>query len=185
MLNLETPRLFLRPFQEGDAEVFSAYRSDPEIARYQGWETPYTLEQARAFIAEMAAAEPGTPGRWYQLAIERKHKPGLIGDCAFFRRGDDPCQAAIAFTIATHYQHRGYATEASERLLDYLFRELRLHRVTAVCDDANYASIQVLERLGLRREGHAIENVWFKGAWGSEYQYAVLRREWLAREKGA
>jgi RimJ/RimL family protein N-acetyltransferase len=69
-------------------------------------------------------------------------------------------------------------TEAARRLLDYLFETFGLHRVSAICDVENTASARVLERLGMRREGHFVESVWFKGRWGSEYGYALLRREW-------
>ena len=34
----------------------------------------------------------------------------------------------------------------------------------------------------MRREGHFIQNVWFKGAWGDEYLYALLEREWRDSE---
>ncbi|MHB9032174.1 MAG: GNAT family N-acetyltransferase [Anaerolineae bacterium] len=183
MLILETPRLILRPFREEDAEAFSAYRSDPQVAHFQGWNAPFTRIQAKAFITHMSNVKPGTAGRWYQFALERKASPGLIGDVAFHRRADDPQQAEIAFTLAREWQHQGYAFEAAECLLEYLFRDLGLHRVTAICDDENYRSVNVLERLGMRREAHAIENVWFKGAWGSEYQYALLEREWWAQNK--
>jgi len=83
MNQLETPRLILRPFQESDLEAFAAYRSDPQVARFQSWQAPYTLEQAAAFIRDMQTIQPGTPGEWYQLALERNSTPGLIGDCPF------------------------------------------------------------------------------------------------------
>jgi [ribosomal protein S5]-alanine N-acetyltransferase len=67
-------------------------------------------------------------------------------------------------------------------LLDYLFGDLNLHRVVAITDAENRAAARLLEKLGLRREGVFVENVWFKGAWGSEFLYALLRREWLAQE---
>lgn len=178
MIHLETPRLILRPFQEADLEAFSAYRSDPEVARYQSWEAPYTLAQAAAFLEEMKNTQPGTPGEWYQIAIERKSTPGLIGDCAFHILAHDPRQAEIGFSLARAYQRQGYATEAVRRLLESLFSELDLHRVTATCDAENTASARLLERVGMRREGHFIENIWFKGAWGSEFAYAVLQEEW-------
>jgi ribosomal-protein-alanine N-acetyltransferase len=41
-----------------------------------------------------------------------------------------------------------------------------------------------MERLGMRREAHFVENLWFKGRWSSEYWYAILRSEWLARRPG-
>jgi RimJ/RimL family protein N-acetyltransferase len=178
MIHLETPRLILRPFQESDLEAFAAYRSDPQVARYQGWEAPYTLEQAAAFIREMQSTRPGAPGAWYQIAIERKSTPGLIGDCAFHILANEPRQAEIGFSLSSAFQGQGYATEAVRRLLDYLFGELDLQRVSAICDAENTASARLLERVGMRREGHFIENIWFKGAWGSEYAYAILQKEW-------
>jgi RimJ/RimL family protein N-acetyltransferase len=90
-------------------------------------------------------------------------------------------QAEIGFTFAREYQGRGLAREAAEAVLDYAFGVLELHRVTAVTDCENERSAALLGRLGMRREGHFVENIWFKGAWGSEYLYAMLREEWMAR----
>lgn len=178
MIYLTTQRLCLRPFQEIDLEAFAAYRSDPDVARYQSWETPFSLEQAAAFLEEMKFTQPATPGRWVQWAVERKSQPGIIGDCAFQVLKEDPAQAQIGVTFSQAHQHQGYASEAVSGLVSYLFGELHLHRVSAICDVENHTSARLLERVGMRREGHFIENVWFKGAWGSEYSYAMLAREW-------
>jgi RimJ/RimL family protein N-acetyltransferase len=161
-----------------DLRAFSEYRSDPEVARYQSWDAPYSLDQAAAFWEELKRTQPGAPGAWYQLAVERQSCPGIIGDCAFHILEDDAQQAHIGFTFSRLYQKQGYATEAVRGLLDYLFEELQIHRVSAICDVENKASARLLERVGMRREAHFIENIWFKGAWGSEYLYAVLEREW-------
>jgi len=181
---LETQRLWLRAFRDADLEAFAAYRSDPEVARYQGWDAPYGANKAAAFIAEMSRKQSGTPGEWYQVAIELKGSPALIGDCAFHIL-EDARQAEIGVTLSRHYQGQGYATEALTRLFAYLFGELGLHRVVALCDVENLASARLLERLGMRREGCFQENVWFKGAWGSEYLYALLQREWAGRPSAA
>ncbi len=181
MFELVTERLLLRSFRDADIETFSAYRSDPEVARYQGWNAPYSIAQAREFIAEMQSTRPATPGEWYQVAIELKSSGELIGDCAFCVLAGDERQAEIGFTLARAYQGQGYATEAVTRLLDYLFGAVCLHRVRANCDVENLASTKLLERIGMRREGEFVENIWFKGRWGSEYWYAILAREWAAR----
>lgn len=178
MVLLKSPRLRLRPFQEADLATFATYRSEPEVARYQSWNAPYSLEQAQAFYEELLRQQPGTPGAWYQLAVERLEQSGMIGDCYFYVLRNDPRQAEIGFTFAPQHQGQGYATEAVRCLLEYLFGELQLHRVTATCDAENLPSARLLERLGMRREGHFVENIWFKGAWGSEYLYALLQREW-------
>ena len=176
---LETQRLKLRPFQMSDLDPFVAYRSDPEVARYQGWDAPYPVEKAAAFIEEMAQATPDTNGHWYQFAVELKQNGGMIGDCAFHTLSEDNRQAEIGFSFACSYQGFGYATESVKRLLDYFFADLGLHRVQAICDVENTASARLLERVGMRREAHFVDNTWFKGAWGSEYLYALLQYEWL------
>jgi RimJ/RimL family protein N-acetyltransferase len=93
----------------------------------------------------------------------------------------DHQQAEIGFTFSRDYQGKGLAREAAACVLDYAFNGLGLHRVIAITDCANERSVALLGRLGMRREGHFIENVWFKGRWGDEYQYATLREEWLRK----
>lgn len=182
-LPFETPRLILRAFRPEDAAAFSAYRSEPEVARFQGWSAPYSLEQAQEFVTEMMQAVPGTPGQWYQIAMEEKASGQVIGDVAFHIEANSPQQAILGITLAGAAQGKGYATEAMQRLLQFLFEDLELHRVSAYIDVDNPASYQLVERLGFRREGHFIENTWFKGAWGSEYFYALLAREWREKQK--
>ena len=92
---IETRRLRLRVFEDRDIHPFAGYRSDPDVARYQGWEAPFSLEQATHFIDGMKAQIPGELGAWCQIAIERKAGGDLIGDCAFIRLGEDPRQAGL------------------------------------------------------------------------------------------
>ncbi|PKO19255.1 MAG: GNAT family N-acetyltransferase [Chloroflexi bacterium HGW-Chloroflexi-10] len=182
-LNLETPRLILRSFQMTDVDVFAAYRSDPEIAEYQGWEAPYSRAQAVLFIEEMNKIRPGTPGEWYQLAITLKEDGRMLGDCAFYVMAEDERQAEIGFTLAKENHGKGFATEAVTRLLAYLFEDLNLHRVRAICDVENTDSFKVMERVGMRREAHFIEHLWYKNRWSSEYWFAILQSEWNQRAK--
>lgn len=181
---METERLILRTFEMRDVPVFAAYRSDPEVARYQGWEAPFSEQQAEKFVRAMRRVKPGAPGRWLQLAIEVKQSGLLAGDCAFQVQKNDPRQATVGLTLARVFQGLGYGHEAMSRLLDYLFFELKLHRVHADCDVLNPAAYRSLEKLGLRREAHFVESLWFKGGWASEYWYAILDREWAERRGG-
>jgi RimJ/RimL family protein N-acetyltransferase len=115
----------------------------------------------------------GSSSRWPCGARDR-----LIGDCWAHVRAEDPRQAEIGFTLASQHQGSGYATEAVHRLLHYLLLERGKHRVRASCDDRNTRSAAVLERVGMRREGHLLESTWSKGEWTNDLLYAVLRREW-------
>jgi len=176
--NLETARLILRHFTDADLVSFMAYRNDPDVARYQSWEGIGEAE-ASAFIAEQKLVQAGVPGQWFQIAIALKETGTLVGDCALKIDEHDERQAEIGYTLARAYQGKGIATEAVSCVLDYVFRRLELHRVVAITDCENTASVALLERLGMRREGHFIQNVWFKGKWGDEYLYAILQDEWL------
>ena len=180
---LETERLILRRFVDSDLAPFLAYRNDPEVARYQAWES-CTEREATAMMEEMNSLQPGIPGEWFQFAIELKETAALIGDCAL-KVEEDGRQAEIGFTLSCEHQGKGYASEAVSCLLDYAFGDLGLHRVVAITDRENKPSIALLERLGMRRERHFFQNTWFKGRWASEYLYAMLVDEWLRRKPRA
>ncbi|GCE21084.1 GNAT family N-acetyltransferase [Dictyobacter kobayashii] len=175
---LETSRLRLRRFKDTDLVDFMAYRNDPEVARYQSWEG-ISEAKARAFLREQQDLLPGVPGIGMQIAIEHKESRALLGDCYFKLDAQEPWQAELGYSLARAYQGQGYATEALTGWLNYAFQTFNLHRVIAITDCENSASVALLERLGLRREGHFIQNIWFKGKWGDEYLYAILREEWL------
>jgi RimJ/RimL family protein N-acetyltransferase len=53
MVEIVTARLSLRPFQVDDLEAFVAYRSDPEVARYQSWDSTYSMADAESFLSSI------------------------------------------------------------------------------------------------------------------------------------
>jgi len=170
-------RVVLRRFQPRDVAAFVAYRSRPEVARYQSWDAPYPAEEGERFVREMMTRDPDTPGEWFQFAVALRQTGQLIGDCAAVPQADDPRQCEIGFTIAPAYQGYGYATEAVRLLVGYLFGSDK-HRITASCDVRNAASVAVLERVAMRREGHLRQSTWAKGEWTDDLLYALLSDEW-------
>jgi RimJ/RimL family protein N-acetyltransferase len=176
--DLAAARVALRRFQLPDLEAFVAYRSSAQVARFQSWEAPYPRKAGERLVRQMMAQHPDTPGEWFQFAVVLRSTGELVGDCAARPHTDDPRQGEIGFTIAPEHQGHGYATEAARCLLGYLFGARGKHRVTACCDARNAASARVLERLGMRREGHLRESTWAKGEWTDDLLYAMLDREW-------
>jgi aminoglycoside 6'-N-acetyltransferase len=176
---LRTPRLCLRRFRESDVDAFVRYRSDPAVARYQSWDAPYPVEQARRFVVTMATAQADLPGEWLQIAVALALDGSLVGDCAFAPQAHEARTVEIGFTIAAEHQGRGYAREAVSLLLRHLFEQLGKHRVVASCDPRNAPSVKVLEAVGMRREGHTVESTWSKGEWTDDLLFATLRRDWI------
>ncbi len=177
--DLVAERVVLRRFRLDDLDAFLAYRSTPEVARFQGWDAPFPAAEAERLVRQMMTDQPDTPGEWFQFAVMLRSTGELIGDCAARPDEADGGQAEIGFTMAPGHQGRGYATEAARRLLGYLFGARAKHRVTAYCDARNAASARVLEKLGMRCEGRFRESTWAKGEWTDDLVYAILHREWL------
>jgi RimJ/RimL family protein N-acetyltransferase len=175
--HINTPRLQIRPLTLADLADFHFYRSNPEVTKYQGFNV-MTKEQAEQFIVENSTLTFGTRGKWVQYGIEHVESKRLIGDCAIKLDQSDDRMAQIGITLSPPEQQKGYAKEALRGILDFLFETNHIHRVTAIVDAENIASIHLMKSVGFRQEGHFIENIFFKGKWGSEMQFALLRREW-------
>ncbi|MEC5303542.1 GNAT family protein [Bacillus thuringiensis] len=172
-----TDCLVLRRFSMDDTNYFHFYRSNPEVAKFQSW-VNYQYHEAKTFVNEQVKNNPNLPGTWFQLAIALAENNKIIGDCALHTLVNEPRIVEIGFTLSPEYQGKGYATEAVCALLNYIFHSLRKHKVIAFSDVRNNKSISVLERVGLRREGHLLQNYMLKGQWIDEYQYSILKSEW-------
>jgi ribosomal-protein-alanine N-acetyltransferase len=174
---LTTRRLKIRNLRKSDLEAFHLYRSNPEVTKYQGFDV-YTMDQAKAFIAEHQNKSRIIPGEWIQYAIENTGNQQLVGDCAIYLQPTDSRIAELGITISHKHQQLGYAKETMLGLMHFLFSKKGIHRIEETVDAENIASIRMMESLHFRQEAHFIENVFFKGKWGSEFLYAMLRREW-------
>jgi RimJ/RimL family protein N-acetyltransferase len=93
-------------------------------------------------------------------------------------------QGEVGYILHPAHERRGYATEGARAMLALGFDGLGLHRIYGRIDARNAASARVLERLGMRREAHLVENEWVKGEWQSELVYAILAREWRDASAG-
>jgi len=142
-----TARLEIVPVSVDDALAISAYRSDPEVARYQGWAVPYTVEQAAALAGSG------------QLALrEGGH---LVGDAMVASVAGVPHAVELGITLAPAAQGRGLATEAVIGLVDAAFASGRARAIAHV-DVRNESSQRLFDRAGFRREGllhHSYQSV--------------------------
>ena len=179
-LNIATERLLIRNLKPTDLNDFYTYRSNPDVTRYQSFEV-MTIEQASEFIQLQKDKNFGLHGEWVQYGIENISTNKIVGDCAIKLNEHDIRIAEIGITISPHEQKKGYAKETLFGILTFLFNQINIHRVVEIVDAENIASINLLKSLGFRLEGHFIENIYFKGKWGSEFQYAMLKREWKSK----
>jgi len=175
---IETARLVLRPFEAQDLPAFVAYRAHPDMARFQSWDTSYSMADAERFLASQQGLELGAAGEWVQIAAVDRETGELVGDCAV-RLLDRTAELGVTFAPA--HQGRGLAAEALAAVIERLFTAHDVHRVFAETDDRNTGAQRLLERLGLRCEARLVEADWFKEEWTTLRVYAMLHREWTAR----
>ncbi|MGX7757670.1 GNAT family N-acetyltransferase [Streptomyces angustmyceticus] len=178
---IRTERLDLRPVTPDDLPAIHAYQRRPEVCRYLYW-GPLDEAGSRASVAAKAARTTlRESGDLLQLAVAVRESNTLVGDVTFVWRSSEHRQGGIGYVFHPDHAGHGYATEASRALLELGFEELHLHRIQAELDGRNTASARLLERLGMRREGHLRENEFLDGEWADEVVYAMLAREWRAQ----
>jgi RimJ/RimL family protein N-acetyltransferase len=178
---IETDRLSLRPFTEDDLDDLYAFHSLPEVARFVYWEARSREETREALAVKIRQTELVKEGEGLTLAVVLRDEQTMIGEVHLQWLSEHHRQGEIGFVFNPTFQGHGYAAEAAREVLRLGFDQLGLHRIMGRCDALNVASARLMERLGMRREAHFIENEIFKGAFGDEYVYAMLAREFAAR----
>ena len=177
---IRTQRLLLRPYAHDDVDALYAYQRLPEVHRYL-YSEPRTRAEVEAIVAERTGMAVLTEmSKAITLVAELAQTGELVGDCVLFWRSKEHEQGEVGYVFNPAYHGRGLATEAVGGLLRLGFECVGLHRIAAHLDSRNTASARVLERAGLRREAHLVENEFVKGEWTDELIYGILRREWEA-----
>ncbi|HZP90095.1 MAG TPA: GNAT family protein [Actinomycetota bacterium] len=177
---IQTERLMLRPFRPRDFDALLEMRSNSEVVRYLYWGPQSEAEVRAALEQKVASRAIRAEGDVIALAAVLTGTDELVADLILRLVSLEHQQGEIGFIVHPKHQGRGYATEAARPLLRIAFEELGLHRVVGRLEARNLASARVLEKLGMRREAHLVENELVKGEWQSELVYAMLDREWRA-----
>lgn len=176
---ISTDRLLLRPYAESDLAAFADIYGRPEIVRYL-YEQTRSTEKVREYIKDrLGNVALEKVGDHLSIAVARKEDPGTaIGTAMLLWVSEEHAQGEVGYTMHPDHHGKGYATEVTRALVDLGFRDTKLHRICGRLDARNLASGRVLEKSGMRKEAHLVENEFVKGEWTDEAVYAILRSEW-------
>jgi RimJ/RimL family protein N-acetyltransferase len=178
--SLETERLVLRPFESADFDALFAIYSREDVHRYL-YQYARTETEVRELLAtKIANRGIERPGDRLSLAVTPKASGEIVGDVVLHWLDNPHRQGEVGYIMHPDHQGRGYTTEAVRILLAIAFEDVGLHRVAGRLEPRNTPSARVLEKLGMRREAHLVENEYVKDEWQSELIYAMLNREWRA-----
>jgi ribosomal-protein-alanine N-acetyltransferase len=183
---IETERLVLRQPRASDAQpIFDGWTQDPDVTRYLTWRPHARLTDTERFVDRAVDAWQGHTRAVYAIARKSEDDApiGLVE-----ARLHSAFAAEIGYVLRRADWGKGYMTEAARALVETLFADPAIWRVSAYCDVENTASAHVLEKIGMQREGmlrHFMIHPNLSAAPRDAYLYARVRQTLAGAAAGA
>lgn len=173
---LATSRLILRPLDRTDTRPYARMFAD---RRMWTFEPAYWKEGPRS--STRAWRRSIRSGKAYLFVIRTRDENKFVGEIALHHLDWDNRHGEIGFHIVSSKWGKGFATESANRLCDWAFRGLRLHRLEAETTEGNLASDAVLKKLGFRLEGRRPERNRIGKTWRTVHQYGLFKPRFRSR----
>lgn len=158
---LNTDRLILRKIEEEDAKDLYGYYSNPNVTRYLNWNGPHSIENAIEVINEWN--KDYDDKNFIRWAITLKEVNTIIGTVVIATKDkstkyglfthpitDTVC---IGYELSEDYWNKGIMSEALEVVIDFVFNEIKTHRIQADIEPDNKSSYHLLQKMGFIEEG--------------------------------
>lgn len=177
LLQYETQRLILKVlgpdyssdvlrFYLNDRDLFEQYEADRSSNFYTEGHQRTILQLEYGLTLKLAQV------RFYVFLKENPEM--IIGTVCLYDISNSYSRANIGYKFSSAYHHKGYATEAVEKLLDIAFSELHLHRICAHVQESNIPSIRLLSGFGFEQEGVCRDYLCLNGIWTDHLQYSLI-----------
>jgi ribosomal-protein-alanine N-acetyltransferase len=179
-MELHTARLLLRELSSADLAVIHHLHSLPEVDKFNTLGIPATLETTEHLLTDWLAQARVVPRSSYIFAAQEAVSQEFVGLMALNLGKASFKNAEVWYKVLPAYWGQGLTTEAVKALLNFGFDHLQLHRIEAGCAVENRASIRVLEKVGMTREGRKRQVLPIRGAWVDNYFFAILATDRVA-----
>lgn len=174
---LQGNKTFLRPLEIGDISLYKKWYNDQEVNYWANGAWPLSTMLGEGEIEERYFLPRESSGR-YIILNELEVPIGTIG----FREMNIPARSATLFVIIgeKEYWGQGYGTDALKVLVDYLFLQWNLHRLTLDTWDGNHRAIRTYEKLGFKVEGCLRQARFVQGEYRDAIIMGLLRDEYIS-----
>jgi ribosomal-protein-alanine N-acetyltransferase len=180
---LLSARLRLEPQRADHADVLFVPLGDARLYTHIPQEPPASLDALRERLARLASRRsPKGDELWLNWVVHDAADGVPLGRVQATVRTDAPCY--LAYEVFPDHWQRGIATEACQRVIDWLIHELQVEHFMAEVDSLNAASLRLLERLGFRRVTLRENADQFKGRSSDEWMLRLAAADFV-RERGA
>ncbi len=146
--HLTTERLVLRVPDAVDAAFVYSYASDPAVARYMMWPRHTHADESAAFVARCRRV--WAEGVRFPWLLTRRADGAPLG---MIELHIDGFRANIGYVLHRAHWGNGYMPEAAGVVRDWAMAQPEIYRFWSYCDADNHASMRVMEKIGMTREG--------------------------------
>lgn len=173
-MNLQSERLTLREINKDDIDILYKLNSIPEIDEFNTLGIPEDIETSRKIYQPILDDQKADTRKLFCWLIYKKDSKDIIGVSGLKSSNDRFKMGEIYYNLSPDFWGKGYATEAAQRLINFGFENLKLHRIEAGVSTENKRSIRVLEKVGMTNEGIRRKILPIRGEWKDNYHYAIL-----------
>ena len=177
LISLKTERLSIKPVKLADLGDIHQLHSIPEVDEFNTLGIPENIGITKKMLIALIADWEQKEIEKYSFVIKLLGNNETIGMLAINLQSKKYNAAEIWYKLNPKFWNKGYATEAVKEILNFGFNELKLHRIEAGCAIKNIASIKVLEKVGMKREGQKRQTLPLKSGWSDNYEYGILVEE--------
>lgn len=178
-----TERLLLRQMTLADAPAVYRLRSNSEVMQYINRPLAQTMEDAEKWIGVILEALEQNNGITWCISLKEAPDQS-VGNIGLWRIDKENYRAEIGYMLHPSLHRKGIMSEAIQPVIDYGFREMKLHSMEAQIDPRNTASAQLLQKAGFIREAYFKENYFLRGQFADTAVYSLLAPYTEAEDPG-
>lgn len=176
---IETDRLILRDYTDGDLLVLHEFRLNSIISQYMHWDN-CTLEDTKKWFDTYIEDMKSDSRMHYHFFIEEKNENIVIGESgiSIVVKNNKGGIGRLGYYLNPDKWGNGIIKEASDKLIEFAFNKLCLHKITADCESKNTRSISTMKSLGMQKEALFRKDILIDNEWEDIEIYSILNNEY-------
>lgn len=178
--HLETERLIFKEFKMSDAESLFDIQSNKQVIKYLDRDAHKTIDDSIEMLGEMIKVFDERRGIEWNITEKKSGK--TIGYIGYWKLNKKNVRAEVGYALSPEFWGLGYASEALDKIIDFGFNDFHLHSIEANVNPGNQKSINLLEKLGFKKEAHFKEDFFYNGNFLDSAIYCLLETDYSKKE---
>lgn len=174
---IKSDRLILRNLSETDLDFIYVLESNPLVYLYDENEEP-SKEHIYEKYCKRITSMIQNKDKYFVFLIALLPEEIPVGEIHIQLNWEEICEWEIGYKLHPDYWGNGYASEAAKLMLKFLFESLNAHKVVGFCNANNKKSANLMERIGMKRDGILREGKLLRKEWCDEFVYSILNRDY-------